>query len=100
MKIIHGFSDDELWNYRPAIFRSVVNSAKTLVSAMEQFGIVPVTLGNRKYVDFIAEYILDPDPALLLGQKFGDALSALWTDPCIEQIMERQSEFYLMNSAE
>ncbi|CZR68347.1 related to G protein alpha subunit GNA-3 [Phialocephala subalpina] len=96
----HGFSDDELRNYRPAIFRSVVNSAKAVVGAMEYFGIVPVTLANRKYVDFIAEYILDPDPALPLGQKFGDSLSALWTDPCIEQLMERQNEFYLMDSAE
>jgi guanine nucleotide-binding protein subunit alpha len=101
MKIIYktGFSDAELLEYRSAIFRNVVDSAKVVVAVMNQFDIVPAIPTNRKYVDFIAEYTLDPNPALPLGQEFGDALSALWSDTCIEALMERQAEFYLMDSA-
>jgi len=101
MRIIYqtGFSGAELLDYRSTIFRNVVRSAKGVVGAMKQFGIVPAIPANRKYVDFIAEYTLDPDLALPLGQEFGNALSAIWSDACIEALMERQAEFYLMDSA-
>ena len=101
MRIIYqtGFSGAELLDYRVAILRNVVHSAKVVVDAMKQFGIVPAIPANRKYVDFVAEYTLDPDLALPLGQEFGDVLSAIWSDACIEALMERQAEFYLMDSA-
>jgi hypothetical protein len=101
MKILYqtDFSVAELLDYRVAILRNVVHSAKVVVGAMKQFGFVPAIPANRKYVDFIAEYTLDPDPELPLGQEFGDALSAIWSDACIEALMERQAEFYLMDSA-
>ncbi|KAH8766535.1 guanine nucleotide binding protein, alpha subunit [Hyaloscypha finlandica] len=101
MRIIYqtGFSGAELLDYRSTIFRNVVRSAKGVVGAMKQFGIVPAIPANRKYVDFITEYTLDPDLALPLDQEFGDALSAVWSDACIEGLMERQAEFYLMDSA-
>jgi hypothetical protein len=101
MRIIYqtGFSGSELLDYRSTIFRNVVRSAKGVVGAMKQFGIVPAIPANRKYIDFITEYTLNPDLALPLGQEFGDALSAIWSDACIEALMERQAEFYLMDSA-
>jgi guanine nucleotide-binding protein G(i) subunit alpha len=100
MKIVHskGYSKDELWNYRPTIFRNVVDNAKALVIAMMQFDIAPETEANRKHVEFLFEYQLEPISGL--DPKFSEALSSVWRDPCIPALMERQAEFYLHESAE
>ena len=39
MKIIHlkGYSEDELYNYRPTVFKNLVECAKSVIQAMEQF---------------------------------------------------------------
>ena len=38
MKIIHlkGYSEDELYNYRPTVFKNLVECAKAVITAMQQ----------------------------------------------------------------
>ncbi|KAH0534196.1 hypothetical protein FGG08_007207 [Glutinoglossum americanum] len=102
MWIVHhnGFSVEELETYRLTIYRNVVDCAKTLIGAMEQLGIQPEREVNREYCNFLVDYSIGPDPKKPLEAKVGEAVSSMWHDPCILKVMERQNEFYLMDSAQ
>jgi guanine nucleotide-binding protein G(i) subunit alpha len=101
MKIIHqnGYTVDELALYRLTIYKNLVDCAKALIAAMRQFGIEPTNPANVEYSDYLADYQVDPDPHTPLSSRVGMAVISLWQDACIETLMERQSEFYLMDSA-
>jgi guanine nucleotide-binding protein subunit alpha len=66
---------------------------------MKQFDIVPEHEVNRQYLEYLMEYSVDPDPEKLLEPKVGQAVSSIWHDPCIAKVMDRSSEFYMMDSA-
>jgi guanine nucleotide-binding protein subunit alpha len=101
MKIIHqkGYTVDELALYRSTIYKNLVDCAKALIGAMRQFGIDPTNPVNVEFSEYLMEYQVDPDPHTPLDPKVGEAVTSLWADPSIETVMERQSEFYLMDSA-
>lgn len=68
---------------------------------------------NREYAELIMEYRLDADtystanPASAsngafdggLSPDFVQAVDSLWHDPIIPSVLDRSSEFYLMDSA-
>jgi guanine nucleotide-binding protein G(i) subunit alpha len=101
MKIIHqnGYTRDELALYRLTIYKNLVDCAKALITAMQQFDIEPGTQENKANANWLLEYSVDPDPHMSLDSKVGAAVSSIWKDPCIGLVMEHQSEFYLMDSA-
>jgi guanine nucleotide-binding protein G(i) subunit alpha len=101
MKIIHqnGYTVDELALYRLTIYKNLIDCSKALIGAMRQFEIDPTEELNKEYCDYLLEYVVDPDPNTPLDPKVGTAVESLWKDGSIEPLMERQSEFYLMDSA-
>ena len=101
MKIIHqnGYTVDELALYRLTIYKNVVDCAKALIHAMRQFDIEPTDPQNEEYGDYLLDYKVDPDPHKPLDPEVGEAVVSIWKDPSIAQVMEHQSEFYLMDSA-
>lgn len=101
MKIIHqnGYTVDELALYRLTIYKNLIDCAKALIGAMRQFGIEPTDPANIEYSDYLMEYQVLSDPNPPLPSKIGVAVISLWQDASIETLMERQSEFYLMDSA-
>jgi guanine nucleotide-binding protein subunit alpha len=101
MKIIHqnGYTVDELALYRLTIYKNLIDCAKALIGAMRSFGIEPSNPTNVEYSDYLLEYQVDPDPHTPLDTKVGIAVQSVWKDGSIEALMERQSEFYLMDSA-
>ncbi|CZT06177.1 probable G protein alpha subunit GNA-3 [Rhynchosporium agropyri] len=101
MKIIHqnGYTVDELALYRLTIYKNLIDCAKALIGAMQQFGIEPTSPANVEYSDFLMDYQVVSDPHTPLSPKIGVAVISLWQDASIETLMERQSEFYLMDSA-
>ena len=101
MKIIHqnGYSRDELALYRHTIYKNVIDCAKALIGAMRQFEIEVENPENTQNCEYIMEYAVDPDPEQALDPKVGDAVTAIWNDPCIPKVFEHSSEFYLMDSA-
>ena len=101
MKIIHqnGYTVDELALYRLTIYKNLIDCARALIGAMRQFNIEPSDPTNVEYCDYLMEYQVDPDPHTPLSTKVGEAVTSLWADASIEALMERQSEFYLMDSA-
>lgn len=102
MKIIHlkGYSDAELYSYRPTMYKNLLECAKAVISAMRQFGIEPALEENRAYCDFLSEYTVESGPQARIDTKVGLAVQSIWNDPAKEQLMVRQTEFYLMDSAE
>ena len=102
MKIIHlkGYSEDELYNYRPTVFKNLMECAKAIIHAMRQFGIEPEIEGNQAHCSFLLEYHVESGPGAQLDERVGEAVQAIWEDPARQQLMERQTEFYLMDSAE
>ena len=102
MKIIHlkGYSEDELHNYRVNIFRNLVECARTVVLAMRDFDIAPALDENVKYFDFLVSYIVESGPQASIDPEVGTAVCSMWNDPARALVMKRQTEFYLMDSAE
>ena len=101
MKIIHqgGYKKEELELYRLTVYKNLVDCAKALIGAMRQFEIEPKLDGNDRYVEFISSFSIDPDPHSTLDPRIGEAITSLWKDPCIANVLEHQTEFYLMDSA-
>ena len=101
MKIIHqnGYTRDELALYRLTIYKNVIDCAKALIGAMRQFEIDPRNPQNYENCDYLMEYHVDPDPHTPLESRVGSSLSSIWRDPSTMDIMEHQSEFYIMDSA-
>jgi guanine nucleotide-binding protein subunit alpha len=101
MKIIHqnGYTREELAQYRLTIYKNVIDCAKAVIGAMKQFDIQLEHEINRQYSDYLMEYSVDPNPEKPLEMKVGQAVSSIWHDPCIPKLMDRSSEFYMMDSA-
>ncbi|KEZ41263.1 hypothetical protein SAPIO_CDS7353 [Scedosporium apiospermum] len=101
MKIIHlkGYSDDELYNYRPTVFKNLVECAKAVIQAMHQFEIPFANDENSMHAKFLMEYSAESGPQANIDPAVGTAVKAIWNDPAKDILMERQTEFYLMDSA-
>lgn len=101
MKIIHqgGYEEQELRLYRLTIHKNVIDCAKALIAAMEQFEIQPEHEVNRESVKCITDYNVEAEADSAMDTKVGESIAALWRDPCIGKIWDHQSEFYLMDSA-
>jgi len=101
MKIIHqsGFTQEELLVYRSVVMRNVFESAQTLVLAMRKLGVDCAHGVNRAYAQQILDFQLRSDPSTTLPLEFGQAVASLWSDPVINDVLNRSTEFYLMDSA-
>jgi guanine nucleotide-binding protein subunit alpha len=101
MKIIHqrGYTTEELALYRHIIYKNVLECARAIVQAMRHFEIGVENRENEEFCDYIRGYALDPDPHIRLEHTLGDAITAVWNDPCIPRLFDHENEFYLMDSA-
>ncbi|KAG5651387.1 hypothetical protein H0H81_008853 [Sphagnurus paluster] len=107
MKIIHqnGFSDKELAEYRPVVYKNVLDSAQAVVVFMRKIGLECVEYGNRVLADKILDYKLDAAPGSSMADPYfspeiAAAINQVWKDPIISKVMdEHSSDFYLMDSA-
>lgn len=101
MKIIHqgGYRRDELLLYRLTVYKNLVDCAKALIAAMQQFEIQPRLEGNKERCEYLINYQIESHPEAILEPKFGQAITSVWKDPCVANVLEHQTEFYLMDSA-
>jgi guanine nucleotide-binding protein G(i) subunit alpha len=81
--------------------------------AMRKLGIDPEEPSNRvrfplsgrfradlqTYADRILEYRMEQDSMATVSSEILLSIESLWHDPCIPSVMDRSSEFYLMDSA-
>ncbi|RMJ26364.1 hypothetical protein PHISP_02744 [Aspergillus sp. HF37] len=101
MKIIHqnGYSVEELALYRLTVYKNLLDCTKSLIGAYDQFSLQPSSARVQEFIQFLSDYIIDPDPNTPLDPRIGDAVTFLWNDPCTSMVLEHQNEFYLMDSA-
>lgn len=101
MKIIHqnGYTQEERALYRLTIYKNLIDCMKALISAMQQFEIEPSEDDVKEAVEYIEEYNVDPDPEKTIDPTVADAVLTVWHSSAASRTMERQSEFYLMDSA-
>ncbi|KAH6906989.1 heterotrimeric G-protein alpha subunit, GPA3-like protein [Coprinopsis sp. MPI-PUGE-AT-0042] len=112
MKIIHknGFSPEELAQFRPVVYKNIMESAHQVVNCMTKVGLDRVEYLNRmlmlthlqapanKNLDFYITTLRDTHP--YFSFEIAEAINQLWKDPIIRKIMdENSSQFYLMDSA-
>lgn len=101
MKIIHqnGYTVEELALYRLTVYKNLLECARLLIGAYDQFDLEPSSPKAQEFIEFLVDYSLDTDPNTPLDSKVGDAMTYMWNDPCTSSALERQNEFYLMDSA-
>ncbi|TFK34414.1 heterotrimeric G-protein alpha subunit, GPA3-like protein [Crucibulum laeve] len=116
MKIIHqdGFSAPELAEYRPIVYKNVLDSAQAVIVYMRKIGWECEDYDNRALAEKILEYKLDTRPAIppsslphlganpqiVFSSEIAEAIHQVWKDPIIPKVMdEHSSDFYLMDSA-
>jgi guanine nucleotide-binding protein subunit alpha len=103
MKIIHkeGFTDVELAEYRPIVYKNVLDSAQAIIIYMRKIGWDFVGYSNRPLADKVLDYRPDSETSnSYFPPDIAEAIHQLWKDPIITKIMdEHSSDFYLMDSA-
>ncbi|KAF9521784.1 heterotrimeric G-protein alpha subunit, GPA3-like protein [Crepidotus variabilis] len=104
MKIIHqdGFTEPELKDYKPTIYRNVLESAHSVIIFMKKIGLECEEYSNRALADKVLDFKLDEgnDQDIYFPPEIAEAIHQLWKDPIIPKIMdEHASDFYLMDSA-
>lgn len=101
MKIIHqnGYTRDELLLFKVTIYKNLIDSAQAIVLAMKKFRFEPVESVNKLYADKILDYRVELDEQIGLHPDVVRSVESLWHDPIIPAVMDRRSEFYLMDSA-
>ncbi|KAK9383822.1 guanine nucleotide binding protein, alpha subunit [Kockiozyma suomiensis] len=101
MKIIHqnGYAKEELELYRPTIFKNLLESIKNLLEGMVIIELELSTPENKGYMEYLMEVQIDNDPSSRLDPKIKEAIDSIYNDSIMAQILERQNEFYLMDSA-
>ncbi|KAK9321970.1 guanine nucleotide binding protein, alpha subunit [Lipomyces orientalis] len=101
MKIIHqnGYSTEELALYRSTIFKNLLESIRGLIDGMKELDLKLEVPENAEYVNYILDFHLDSDPSQILDAKVVKAINSVYHDPVMAQVLDRQTEFYLMDSA-
>ncbi|KAH6897853.1 heterotrimeric G-protein alpha subunit, GPA3-like protein [Coprinopsis sp. MPI-PUGE-AT-0042] len=104
MKIIHrnGFSLEELSEFRPVVYRNVMESAHQVLIYMTEAGLNCENYSNRALADKILDFRLTTlrDAHPYLPSEIAEAIHDLWNDPVItEIIVEHSSRFDLTDTA-
>lgn len=107
MKIIHkgGFTESELMDYRPVVYKNVLDSAQAIIVYMRKIGAECTEYENRINSDKILDYRLDDAPGSSMSNPYfspeiSRAISEVCMDPAVQKILDQDfTEFYLMDSA-
>ncbi|KAK9475954.1 guanine nucleotide binding protein, alpha subunit [Lipomyces japonicus] len=100
MKIIHqnGYSPEELRLYKGTIYKNLYESIRGILDGMQILGLELTYEENKSYAEYFNGFHLETNPSSSLDPEFADAVKAIYKDPTIAQVLERQTEFYLMDS--
>ncbi|KAI7862849.1 guanine nucleotide binding protein, alpha subunit [Spinellus fusiger] len=102
MKVIHqnGYTKEELYSWRPIVYKNLLDSAQALVTAMHKQQYMYHHEKSQHHAQIISQYQLQETTHSVLGQEVVEAISGVWTDKAVGQLLEQaSSEFYLMDSA-
>ncbi|WFD28587.1 Guanine nucleotide-binding protein alpha-2 subunit [Malassezia nana] len=93
MKIIHqdGYSEQELFMFRITILKNLLDSIKAIALALRRFDMEPHLLENREAADLLIVFELPADANATLPAPVAQAISGLWSDPVIAQLLQRRA---------
>jgi len=99
MKVMYmnGFTDKDTSIFTEIIFFNIIKNMKTLVVQAEKFG-YDLAPGNRTAAEELKNMSMQLSDVELTSER-GSGIAALWTDPGIQQTVERQNEFQFDDSA-
>ncbi|CAO3589035.1 unnamed protein product [Absidia cylindrospora] len=99
MRIINnnGFTHDELMAWRTVIFRNMLDSAHTIINAMQEF---EYSYSSADAEASASKLKQDIDPNMTqLDTETSQNLRILWADTNVQRLLaEKQSEFYIMDN--
>lgn len=101
MKIIHqnGYSKQELYMFRLSVIKNLIDSVRAIALALRLLGMEPERLESREAADVLTQYEVPADANAYLPPEIGQLIQTLWSDPIIPRLLERRSEFYMMDNA-
>lgn len=104
LKILHsnGFSEQELFDFKPFIFGNIILSAKDLVEAYKKFNIKLEEDDqiNESDFDLITSATAPVDPHKSFDKRLAAKIIALWKNQAITELLQKhRQDFYLMDSA-
>ncbi|KAG9291788.1 hypothetical protein G9A89_012073 [Geosiphon pyriformis] len=101
MKIIHqnGYTKEELALYRITVYKNLIDSAQAIVLALKKFKLEPREPINAHFAEKILDYYVESDPTFQLSPEIVEAIDSVWNDDIIKEVLRKQSQFYLMDSA-
>ncbi|ORE06055.1 heterotrimeric G-protein alpha subunit, GPA3-like protein [Rhizopus microsporus var. microsporus] len=98
MKIVYqeGYTREELISWKVTVYRNLIQSAQSIVNALNQFEYQLSTEKNQYEAELLSDYKLQDS----LSPAIVDAIISVWQDPVTSRLLEeKSSEFYLMDSA-
>lgn len=98
MKIVYqeGYTREELISWKVTVYRNLIQSAQSIVNALNQFEYQLSTEKNQYEAELLSDYKLQDS----LSPAIVDAIISVWQDPVTSKLLEeKSSEFYLMDSA-
>ncbi|KAH6893881.1 heterotrimeric G-protein alpha subunit, GPA3-like protein, partial [Coprinopsis sp. MPI-PUGE-AT-0042] len=103
MKINHwnGFSLEERSEFRPVVYKNVVESAHQVLNYMVKAELSGLTYSNRALADRILDFLVTTlsDAHPYLPSEIAEAIHHLWNDPMITEIkVEHGSRFDLTDT--
>ncbi|KAI8878864.1 guanine nucleotide binding protein, alpha subunit [Backusella circina FSU 941] len=102
MKIINlnGYSEEELFSWRATVYRNVVESAQTIIQALEERGLSCVNKDLNAGVEKIMAYRVSGNPKSQISPEIVCLIRQLWQDPVVVECFEKREDgLYLMDSA-
>ncbi|OZJ05273.1 Guanine nucleotide-binding protein subunit alpha [Bifiguratus adelaidae] len=102
MKIIHqnGFTRDELLAWRPTIYKNLVESVQSVITAVPTMGFRWGSDHNQILAHHISQYTLPSGMQEPLPPDVVQAIDSICSDPVVPYVLDRCGpEFYLMDSA-
>ncbi|KAJ6471433.1 G-protein alpha subunit [Mycena sanguinolenta] len=85
MKLLQGFTPDELAAFRSAIHRTVIDSAQAIVSALRTSGLDGMLTEEQRH---LPDEILRTKPDDALNTELVNAINALWRTPAVVRALD------------
>jgi guanine nucleotide-binding protein G(i) subunit alpha len=101
MKIIHmnGYSHAELMEYKLAVYKNILECSKNLLDAIEKFNIPYEDSACIEHAEFIKSKISGLNVENYLMSEISKKMQKIWSDGASRVVMQRTTEFYIMDSA-
>ncbi|KAL1923361.1 uncharacterized protein VTP21DRAFT_8341 [Calcarisporiella thermophila] len=101
MKIIHqnGYSEMERQWWRTTVYKNLIESMQVIITTLEKFEMELENEENKAYAALVVDFQVPSDSDFRLSREIIKAVDSIYHDPVIPKLLDRGSEFYLMDSA-